>query len=196
MRSVIQIEMETDSGLRQLVKKARTQDHEALASIYEKFFNRIYRYILVRVNNREIAEDLSGLTFLKLVERIGGFRWRGAGFTPWLFRIAHNVVVDHFRRQREIADPELLRSAIGSLNGTKERGPQEAVLADETLQEALMALMEIGEDQRQVIILRLVAGLSGRETAEVLDLTEINVRALQHRGLAAVRKRMRVNING
>ncbi len=181
--------------LRRLVERAGAGDHEALSALYEQYFNRIYRYILVRVDSREVAQDLSGQAFLKLVEQIGGFRWRGAGFTPWLFRIAHNIVVDYFRRPREIADPELLETAAGSQSRTADHGPQEAVLADETLQEALAALMNIDDGQRQVILLRLVAGLSERETAEVLGLTEVNIRARQHRGLAAVRKRMRANVD-
>ncbi len=180
--------MLNDVDFERLVERARAHDPEALELIYERYFDRIYRYILARVRHRETAEDLAGQTFLKLIERIADFEWRkGVGFASWLFRIAHNLVIDWYRRQREVPLPET------RAEGTA--GTEETVFAAESLREALRAISELKEKQRQVLLLRLVAGLSGRETAEVLDLSEVNVRAIQHRALVAVREKLRVKIN-
>lgn len=179
--------MQNDPELGRLVERAKTYDQEALGLIYELYFDRIYRYALARVRNREIAEDLAGQTFLRLVERIADFKWRGGGFSAWLFRIAHNLVMDWFRSRREAptAENEIAVDA----------GPEETVLADETLREALTAVDQLNEAQRQVLLFRLVAGLSVRETADTLGLSEANVRTLQHRALAAVRDKLRVKID-
>ncbi len=179
--------MSNDLELRRMVERAKTYDPEALGLIYERYFDRIYRYILARVRHRETAEDLAGQTFLRLIERIADFKWRGPGFTSWLFRIAHNLVIDWYRRQREV--PFLDSRA------DVDADTEESVFAAESLREALQAVGELKEKQRQVLLLRLVAGLSGRETAEVLDLSEVNVRAIQHRALVSLREKLRVKIN-
>lgn len=179
--------MQNDRELQTIVERAKAYDNDALALIYEQYYDRIYRYILVRVRKRETAEDLTGQTFLKLVERIADFEWRGPGFTSWLFRIAHNVVMDWFRRERDVPLPELQTDVAESVDAK--------VFVTESVREALVAIDELKENQRQVLLLRLVAGLTGRETAEALDLSEVNVRALQHRGLVTLRGKLRVKID-
>src|SRR3990172_5879448 len=88
-----------DDELRRTVDRAVARDLEALSRLYDTYFDRIYRYILIRVRNVTEAEDLAGQTFLRLLERIDSFRWQasGGGFPAWLFRIAHNLIVDWFR---------------------------------------------------------------------------------------------------
>lgn len=182
--------MRNDPELSQIVERAKNLNQEALALIYERYFDRIYRYALFRVCDRYAAEDLAGQTFLRLVERIGDFQWRNSGFNSWLFRIAHNLIIDWFRDSRETTVEKLpeIESAVGE-------SAEKIVLADETLREALAAVNELNDIQRQVILLRLVAGLSCRETAEALDISAANARTLQHRALATVRDKLRVKID-
>ncbi len=176
--------MQNDQELRQTIEKAKKHDVVALSRIYEEFFDRIYRYILIRVRNKEAAEDLAGQTFLRMLERISDFNWKGAGFKSWLFRIAHNLVIDLFRNRQTISFDETVSRAGGSA--------EDLAIANETLNEVLESLTLLNENQRQVVLLRLVGGLSCRETAETLALSETNVRALQHRALATVRKQLKV----
>ena len=82
-----------------LVRRAQKQDQEALAEIYEKYFDKIYRYIFFRVGNTQEAEDMAQQVFLKMLEKIASFKWRSIPLSAWLFRIAHNQVVDYLRKK-------------------------------------------------------------------------------------------------
>src|SRR2546426_12013106 len=86
--------------VRGLVERAQRGEREALEELYLIHFDRIYSYLHVSVGNRHDAEDLTTQTFLKMLESIGRFRWQSAPFSAWLFRIAHNLAMDHFRARR------------------------------------------------------------------------------------------------
>src|ERR1700742_2611141 len=98
--------------VRKLVGRAQSGDRSALEELYLIHFDRIYSYLHVTVGNRHDAEDLTTQTFLKMLESIGKFRWGSAPFSAWLFRIAHNLAMDHFRASRrwqpeeEVPEPE------------------------------------------------------------------------------------------
>src|SRR6266571_8133406 len=83
--------------VRRLVERGQQGDRDALEELYLLHFDRIYSYLHMSVGNRHDAEDLTTQTFLKMLEAIGRFRWRSAPFSAWLFRIAHNLAMDHFR---------------------------------------------------------------------------------------------------
>src|SRR5919201_1379253 len=91
-----------DGDVRRLVEQAQQGDEEALEQLYLLHFDRVYSYLHMSVGNRHDAEDLTTQTFLKMLEAIGRFRWRSVPFSAWLFRIAHNVAMDHFRATRRI----------------------------------------------------------------------------------------------
>ena len=86
--------------VRELVARGQQGDRDALEELYLIHFDRIYSYLHVSVGNRHDAEDLTTQTFLKMLEKIGTFKWRSAPFSAWLFRIAHNLAMDHFRSRR------------------------------------------------------------------------------------------------
>src|SRR5215813_1704465 len=86
--------------VRGLVDRAQQGDSEALEELYLIHFDRIYSYLHVSVGNRHDAEDLTTQTFLRMLEAIGSFKWQSAPFSAWLFRIAHNLAMDHFRANR------------------------------------------------------------------------------------------------
>ena len=96
----------------ELVTRAQDGDRDALEELYLEHFDRIYSYLHMTVGNRHDAEDLTTQTFLKMLESIGKFRWGSAPFSAWLFRIAHNLAMDHFRSRRrwqpeeEVPEPE------------------------------------------------------------------------------------------
>ena len=83
--------------VRRLVARAQQGDRAALEELYLIYFDRIYGYLHVSVGNRHDAEDLTTQTFLRMLESIDRFRWQSAPFSAWLFRIAHNLAIDHFR---------------------------------------------------------------------------------------------------
>jgi len=91
---------ESTENVRKLVDRAQKGDRAALEELYLIHFDRIYSYLHVSVGNKHDAEDLTTQTFLKMLESIGRFRWQSAPFSAWLFRIAHNLAMDHFRSRR------------------------------------------------------------------------------------------------
>jgi DNA-directed RNA polymerase specialized sigma24 family protein len=91
---------ESTEHVRDLVARGQQGDRDALEELYLIHFDRIYSYLHVSVGNRHDAEDLTTQTFLKMLEKIGSFKWQSAPFSAWLFRIAHNLAMDHFRARR------------------------------------------------------------------------------------------------
>lgn len=168
-----------------LVRLARQGEPGAFEQLYESYFDRIYRYIVMKVRNRADAEDLTQQVFMKAYESIDAFRWRGVPFAAWLFRIAHNQVVDHFRkRNRENTLP--LDEAM------TQSGPDfdPVVIAERRMQvkQLIDASGQLTEAQREVIALRFAGGLSVAETARAMGKSEGATKVLQHDALAKLRR--------
>src|SRR6058998_12924 len=114
--------------VRSLVEQAQRGDRRALENLYLIHFDRIYSYLHLSVGNRHDAEDLTTQTFLKMLESIGKFRWRSAPFSAWLFRIAHNLAMDHFRATRrwqpeeDVPEPEADESTSAEANALQSIG--------------------------------------------------------------------------
>ena len=168
-----------------LVHRLQEQDDEAWTGLYEEFFNRIYRYVYLRVGNRAEAEDLTGQVFLKALQSISSFRWRGVPFSAWLFRIAHNQVVDYMRKAR-------LRRTVPLGESLPATSADPVLLAEQrsTLGRLAHFVGQLTGAQRAVIELRFAGGLSTAETAKVLGKSPGAVKALQHSALVALRKRL------
>jgi RNA polymerase sigma-70 factor (ECF subfamily) len=170
---------------RALVERAKSGDAQALARLYEEYFDRIYRYIALRVGSRVDAEDLAGQVFLNMLESIPAFKWRGVPFSAWLFRIAHNLSVDHLRQKAKkghlVLDEPMAISEIDP-----------AALAEIRLsiEQLNVALEQLTQNQKEVMALRFSAGLSTAETAKAMGKSEGAVKALQHSALIALRKRL------
>src|SRR6187401_100539 len=135
--------------LRRLVDRAQQGDRGALEDLYLIHFDRIYSYLHVSVGNRHDAEDLTTQTFLKMLEKINTFRWRSAPFSAWLFRIAHNLAMDHFRASRrwqpeeEVPEPE----------GAQESSAEDAALQSIGRRSMLELIENLSLEQQQVLML-------------------------------------------
>ncbi len=174
------------ADLRRLVGLAQNGDREALEALYLLHFDRIYSYLHLSVGNRHDAEDLTTQTFLKMLEAIGRFRWQSAPFSAWLFRIAHNLSMDHFRATKRWQPEEEVPEPAGA---------QESSAEDEALQsigrKGMLRLIEdLSNEQQQVLTLKFVFNFSNGEAATILGKTEGAVKSLQHRALAALQKRI------
>jgi RNA polymerase sigma-70 factor (ECF subfamily) len=169
---------------RPLVDAARAGDERAVAELYNAYFPRVYRYMLARTGNVGDAEDLAEEVFIRVLDALGRFEWREAPFSAWLFRIAHNAIISHQRRNGG-------RGRHAPLSPTlpvKTQGPEEMVEARLTLDEVMRATENLPEAQRQVIALRFGAGLSVAETARTLGKGEGNVKVIQHKAIAKLRE--------
>ena len=190
-----------------LVDRARRGDQEALGLLYDAYLPRLYRYCLTRVGNETDAEDLAEEIFLKVLGAIDGFQWQPAGapgddsgrssgtneripFGAWLFRIAHNHVVSFHRRVATRGTASELNESIQD----HQRGPEELTETKITIEEVFVAVRELPEAQREVILLRFASGLSVAETALALGKHETNVKVLQHKGVQRL-KRLLTDVN-
>ncbi len=171
-------------SIQQLVTRAQTGDRDALEQLYLEHFDRIYSYLHLTVGNRHDAEDLTTQTFLKMLESIGRFRWGAAPFSAWLFRIAHNLAMDHFRARRRWQPEEEVPEPPGMVESSAEEEAMRALSS-----ESMLDLIEqLSDEQRQVLILKFVFDFSNEEAATVLDKTEGAVKSLQHRALASLQR--------
>lgn len=167
---------------RELVLRASNHDREAFARLYDQFVDKIYRYIYYKVGSRVEAEDLTAKVFMKSWQAIGAYQWTGRPFVAWLYRIAHNLIVDHFRTHRDA-------SSLGGIValGTSDPGP-EAMLDDCLTQEMVRnALTRLTREQQLVVNLRFLEGYTTAEVAAIMGKQEGAVRVMQHRALAGLR---------
>ena len=167
-----------------LIRRAANGDAEAFGDLYVLHLDRIYRYIFYKVGDEKRAEDLTESVFLRAWEAIEDYQIRGHPFSSWLYRIAHNAVVDFYRARRE---EEPLDSVAFTL-ADETLGPEETVLAQQEVSRLLEALAELAEEKQELITLRFVEGLSHAEVAEILHMSEVACRVMQHRALAKLSK--------
>jgi RNA polymerase sigma-70 factor (ECF subfamily) len=170
---------------RLLLERAREYDPEALGEIYDGYSEKIYHYIYRYLGEARLAEDLTAEVFLRLLEAIKASKGPRTHLSAWLYRVAHNLVVDHFRRRpREESLPleEELMAAPEDVTVVVEKK-----LAQQQLRAAISHLTT---DQQQVIVLKFVEGLSNAEVGQVLGKTEGAVKSLQHRALNALHRIM------
>lgn len=167
-----------------LVVLAQRGDLQALGALYDTNYPVIYRYIRARVGDSQLAEDLTGDVFRRMLTGLPQFRPMGLPFRAWLFRIAHNVVADNYREERRHMSVDLQETEYES---KKDDDPASVVEQKLTMEEAHKALGELDASQRDVLMLRFLSGLSLQEVAHALNRTEDSVKALQRRGLAALR---------
>ena len=168
----------------ELTQRAVSGDPDAFAALYDFYVEQIYRFILFRVGNEQTAEDLTSQVFLKAWNNLSSYQIRGLPFKAWLFRIARNSVIDYYRTYKETTPLE--PSALTKPDPAAEVGDQvEQQLQAEELR---LALQQLTEDQRQVLTLRFIEGLSTEEVANVMGKRQGAIRALQMRGLQALAK--------
>jgi RNA polymerase sigma-70 factor, ECF subfamily len=177
---------ESTEHVRELVARGQQGDRDALEELYLIHFDRIYSYLHVSVGNRHDAEDLTTQTFLKMLEKIGTFKWRSAPFSAWLFRIAHNLAMDHFRARRRWQPEEEVPEPPG------EEEPSAELEAMQTIgRESMLKLIDrLSPEQQQVLTLKFVFNLPNAEVAAILDKTEGAIKSLQHRALASLQKQI------
>ncbi len=172
--------------VRGLVERAQQGDRDALEELYLIHFDRIYSYLHVSVGNRFDAEDLTTQTFLKMLESIGKFRWQSAPFSAWLFRIAHNLAMDHFRTRKrwqpeeEVPEPEPDESTSAETAAFESIGRRSM----------LELIEELSHEQQQVLTLKFVFNFGNAEAATILGKTEGAIKSLQHRALVSLQKHL------
>ncbi len=172
---------------RYLIHQTRRGNPEAFGKIYDKYLDRIYRFIFFRVSSKEQAEDLSSQVFLKALEYLDEKR-KINNLQAFLYQIARNLIIDFYRDKKEVV----------SLDGeeAKELQDNHLDISEEIntrleIEKTKKALREIRDEYKEVIILYYLEELSIREIAQILEKNKGNVRILIHRALKALREKIR-----
>jgi len=169
---------------RDLVEKARKGEGEAFGSLYDKYFDSIYRFIYLKTGNKTDAEDLSHQVFLSAWQKIENYQFRGFPFSSWLYKIALNAVIDHWRTRKPSVSIDLVKDdLLSELPAFHEEVDQKFSLVL-----VKNAIAKLEPDQQDVIVMKFVDELSNKEISDVLGKSEGAIRVIQHRALRQLKK--------
>ena len=170
--------------LKELIVRARDGDRKAYGKIFKMCYEDIFDYVARRVGNRSDAEDLTMHVFAKGLKAVGSYEERGLSVKAWLYRIAHNAIVDYFRMQKPTVDldevPEI--ASVGDIASQ--------ISSQEERRGLYLEIAGLPAAQAEVLILRFMEDRSVAETAMILDKKEVTVRALQFKGIKNLRQRL------
>jgi RNA polymerase sigma-70 factor (ECF subfamily) len=165
-----------------LIRRAQALDPGALAELYDRHFDGIYRYLFTRVRHQADAEDLTEQVFLKMVDSIQRYRPRGVAFSSWLYRIAHNLLVDRYRRAG--------RDAVELSSQVHDDRPHAdpAVMAQNSddRRRLIAAIQRLTPEQQQIITMRFIDNLDVEEIARLTHRRAGAIHSMQHRALASL----------
>lgn len=159
---------------------------EEFTKIYQENYSDILRFLQARSNNLSVAEDLAGEVFYKAWRGRSGFQ-EDSSSRAWLFRIARNTLIDHWRKKKDVPMEGVEYKQIKSEGGT----PEQLIEQRDEIWELMKALDQLPGKLQAVAVLRFIEGLSAKQAATVLDTTEGNVRTMQFRALSKLKEIMR-----
>jgi len=166
-----------------IVRRAQQHDQAALTQLYEDNFDKIYRYVVLKIGERTEAEDITQQVFINALKSISSFKWKGTPFSAWLYRIAHNLIVDYIRRKSKRATVPLDESIA--------RGSDDPVKTLETnmdIEQLAAATGRLTKAQQEVLSLRFTGEMHIAEVAKAMGKSEGAIKALQHSAIVALRK--------
>jgi RNA polymerase sigma-70 factor (ECF subfamily) len=173
-----------------LIRRTMMGEAAAYGALYDRYIDQIYRYVYARVASRDDAEDMTEEVFLKTWESLVNSRPTITNFQAWLYRTAHNLVIDHYRTHKATHSLD----QVPALNDDKPL-PERAVLDQLDNTRLVRAIQNLEPNLQQVIICRFINGLSHAETAQVLDTNENNTRIMQYRALKKLRKFLEMDLD-
>jgi RNA polymerase sigma-70 factor (ECF subfamily) len=168
---------------RPLIERVRKGDQDAARTLYERYFDRIYNYVYARLGRVEDAEDLAIDTMTRSLTRLDLFQDQGVNFSSWVYRIAHNATIDHYRRHGKVT---LVPLDTATLPQTAD--PSELALERLSNEDLRAALADLTDEQQQVLILRFFQDLTAAQVAEIMGKSVGAVQALQHRALGSLER--------
>ena len=168
-----------------LRERARSEHRSLIGDLFERHQKEIFRYFYYRIGDPHIAEDLTSEVFLRALQALPDLRIKPISFQAWLFQIARNLSIDHYRKTKG-REERILEEQMNHSTDHAER----TVDLGLTGQKLRDALAELPAAQRDVIIMRFVAGMPVREVATVLEKSEDAIKSLQRRGLQALRDKL------
>lgn len=172
---------------RRLLREARHGDADSFAALYRANVQQVFRYIVFRVQDKQVAEDLTSDVFMKALEGIGSYTDQGKPFLAWLYRIAQARVADYYRKTgRRPVDTDLESTQL-----TADQEVDQTVMERQAAHVLQESIMHLTDDQQKVIILRFIEGYSIEHTARTLGKAPNAIKALQHRALRTLARRLK-----
>jgi len=178
--------------LAEITEKLGSSAAESFAVLYDQFLPKIYRYISYRVADVQTTEDLTSVTFEKALNKFKQFDRNKAGFSTWIFTIARNTVIDHFRRNRQVQTLGLNEVAE---NPSPDISPEEAAERAEEIKLLNDCLSRLSASEKEVISLKFGADMTNRQISGVLSLSESNVGVILYRAVRKIKADFRVKQN-
>lgn len=165
-----------------LIRAAKSGNEAAVSALYEEFVDKIYRYLYHRLNSRQTAEDLTSEVFVRFIESLPSYEDRNLSVLVWLYRIAHDRLVDYYRAQKRSSKDVDLEAVPLSV----ETDVDAPLMADYHQEQLRVALQQLTPEQQQVVALRFIEGYDLQETADTVGKSVGAVKLLQHRALQAL----------
>lgn len=170
-----------------LVDRARDGDPDAFAALYDRYVERVYRFVLYRVHgDSALAEDVTSEVFLRALRKIKGFTWQGRDVGAWFLTIARNLVLDHFKSGRSRLEVLGIENPVAADDRVLDA--EDAALSRVSTQELYKAIAQLGTEQQEVIYWRFLQGYSVAETAAAMGKSDGAIKALQYRAVKALYK--------
>jgi RNA polymerase sigma-70 factor (ECF subfamily) len=173
-------------GEKELIEQAVGGDSSAFGSLYDHYLPQIYRFIVIKVGSREEAEDITHHVFLSAWTKVRTYRHRGHPFSSWLYQIARNMVIDHYRSRKDDISLDKLDPESSIIPAVA----QFDLSIKMQLEKVHVAIKELKPDYQDVIILRFVEDLPLKETAAILKKSEGAVKLAQHRAIKELKKKL------
>ncbi|MEX0617266.1 MAG: sigma-70 family RNA polymerase sigma factor [Candidatus Woykebacteria bacterium] len=164
-----------------LIEEARQGNVSSFQTLYMRYLDPIYRYFFFQTKDKFLAEDLAQEVFIRVYRSIGSYNKEKGSFTSWLYRIAHNLLVDYYRGKKTLSLKEGIEASYSE-------DWLEKLDRDEKLQKVKEALTLLPSDYHEVVVLRFFEDLSVEEVAEIVGKSEENVRVIQHRAIRKLKE--------
>ncbi len=172
-----------EEEIKQLIIQAKSGDTEAFGVVYNKYLTPIYRYIYLRVRDKDLADDLTQDVFIKVFNSLGTFTIRNGSPLSYFYTVARNVLIDNYRKKKNvlISEEELEGRMVD------EDTPEKQSILKDTVNTLSKALETLSENESEAITLKFIENYSNKEIGEIMGKSEEAVRQLQSRGMKALR---------
>jgi RNA polymerase sigma-70 factor (ECF subfamily) len=173
-----------DQKEQNLIRGAKRGDKKAIAALYDHHYRAVFNYIYYRVSDQQSAEDLSAEVFIRMINKIPSYKDRGRPFLAWLYTIARNLVIDHYRAGEKREELPIKENLLEHPS----LAPDQQIQVRQQEDCFRKVLDKLPENQRQLLIFRFINGFSTPEIVDLLEKSDRAIRSLQHRALRSLER--------
>ena len=170
------------------ILKAQKGDNQSFGLLYDHYVKKIYRFIFLKVSSRQEAEDLTHEVFLSAWQKLPNFKIKGFPFSSWLYRIARNRVIDHYRTSKKHIDLDALGDTLEKHFLQDSENHFDRIDIDIDIKKIKKAISQLNENQQEIIQMRFIEDLSPKEISQILIRKEGTIRIIQHRAIEKIKK--------